>query len=153
MTSIPSSTPDTTRNDLAGIVERDEASGSIHATPSITTAGTHDAYAPADRRVLLGLLREAREALRDTKSALVLTVTAVPESDRPHWCRFVGGRHDATCSGMLVIQDNARALLELLSVLDDTNPERPMSLRRYSPMKASAGTRWDPAIVAGVNHA
>jgi hypothetical protein len=98
MTSIPSSTPDTTRNDLAAIVERDAASGSIHATPSITTAGTHDAYAPADRRVLLGLLREARARIAHHH----------PEDKFGPW-------HDsrrASCADC--------SLLSRLSVLDDT---------------------------------
>jgi hypothetical protein len=52
-----------------------------------------------------------RKAAKGAASALMLTVTNVPENGRPHWCRNNDGSHDATCKGMLHTQDALRAAL------------------------------------------
>jgi len=66
--------------------------------------------------VILALLEERRvlrEALAGAGSVLMLTVTNVPDDgERPHWCRFGPPRHDATCQGMLHVQDALRAALQ-----------------------------------------
>jgi len=50
--------------------------------------------------------------LRNTLTALALTYSTVPtDGSRPHWCRFPAGHHDPTCSGMMHIQDEARAVV------------------------------------------
>jgi len=111
MTSIPSSTPDTTRNDLAAIVERDEKwrpepDGSwtyLERGTWTEPMHVHTERAIEDRRVLIGLLREAREAV-------VEWMVATARSDRlPDWQAIAEAKYDRLAD-----------LLSRLSILDDT---------------------------------
>jgi|SRR6185369_280273 len=104
MTSIPSSTPDTTRNDLAGIVERDAAKG-------FSKAGITMTQPESDRRVLLGLLREVR-------AELDFFVTDDSPDIKPD--DMTTEDWDFGVLTWRAHEDRATVLLSRLSVLDDT---------------------------------
>jgi hypothetical protein len=74
--------------------------------------------------VVAGVSGRLRDALRDALAALALTYTsAVEDGQRPHWCRFDPPRaangHEAMCAGMLMVEDNARAVLDGMSLPAD----------------------------------
>jgi hypothetical protein len=53
---------------------------------------------------------EIREVARRVGAALAFTYLTVPQDGRPHWCDWTD-RHEPTCAGMLVTEDDLREVL------------------------------------------
>lgn len=71
-----------------------------------------DATLIADAINALPALLAAARALKETTTFMAYSYANVPEDgSRPHWCPYTSGRHEATCGGILHVQDMARAAL------------------------------------------